>query len=325
MRGRIFVYLDMNYWIRLKENKKLYDVLYELVMSNRITIAISELVFYEATKHNNPQVCKDTLQLIQQFKPVCLADRNTILEFEFEAFLNQESGPKVIRDSNPVWTAFPFALFPDLFAGSNHEAFTISAFREFMAKLLWDIPLCDYYCLISKDKPYRFSYEDNVKYFNEKKLQYRHENKSFDELLMSEIGGIVDLFDPIYERVLVKRYTLATGRIPSKEELADFDFKWVHNLIFHAFKLKRITDQLPTFRIGASLHANSRWNLTKKHHRNDTVDFGHASYALPHCELFFTERSLATALTQKNMQLDKLFQCEVLYDEKAIVNRLQSI
>jgi hypothetical protein len=54
----------------------------------------------------------------------------------------------------------------------------------------------------------------------------------------------------------------------------------------------------PTFRTMTALYARVRWDRGRQYKPNDFDDFQHAAAALPYCDVFLTERSLAALINQ---------------------------
>jgi hypothetical protein len=66
--------------------------------------------------------------------------------------------------------------------------------------------------------------------------------------------------------------------------------------LLDAFLNGRLAHGLPTLAIPAGLHAAVARDTKRKYHENDHHDFKHAAAAMPYCDCFATERSLAHLL-----------------------------
>jgi len=98
-------------------------------------------------------------------------------------------------------------------------------------------------------------------------------------------------------------------------------------MIWQAFKEKRITSELPTIRIGASLHAALRWDRKRRYKANDLFDFRHAEAVLPYCDFFLTEHSLRALLNDRNLKLGEYFNCKVVSaptDALAVLQKIET-
>lgn len=58
---------------------------------------------------------------------------------------------------------------------------------------------------------------------------------------------------------------------------------------------------VPTVHTYAALHAQIRWNVARSFRVNDTADIGHAAAAVPYCNCFATERSLASLIGEAKL------------------------
>ena len=167
-------------------------------------------------------------------------------------------------------------------------------------------------------------FKDNIDAFNESKEKYKHENRTFDEMFLSELGGMLDVFRDDFNGVMADCYFEETCRQPTEAEEQDTDTNAWCKFIYNAFKLKKITTELPLLKIYPTLHAVMRWNKERKYKDgNDTMDVMHAATALPYCDYFFTEKELHTMITQQG--LDKSFGCIVESAPDKILDTLSAI
>ena len=150
----------------------------------------------------------------------------------------------------------------------------------------------------------------------ESKEDFKHENKTFDEMFLSELCGLLDCYQPIFEQVSSELTEMEHGKSEALEPWA--------GLIYQCFKLNKITNELPFFRIFPTLFSLMRWNKGRKYKDgNDTLDVKHATCALPYCDYFFTENELKSMITQS--QLDTAFDCIVESTPEGILGELNKI
>jgi hypothetical protein len=64
---------------------------------------------------------------------------------------------------------------------------------------------------------------------------------------------------------------------------------------------------------------------TRKYKITDVHDIGHATAALPYCDIFLTEHSLRHLLTRQDLGLDRQFKCIVISDTKVAIDRLKIV
>lgn len=97
--NHIIIYLDINYWIKLrdqakKENPKdrvLLDKLIELVETNKCIIPVSEIIFYEILKQSDINSLKDSANLIDNLsKGISIVSESERRHLEFVNFVRKK-------------------------------------------------------------------------------------------------------------------------------------------------------------------------------------------------------------------------------------------
>jgi hypothetical protein len=89
--------------------------------------------------------------------------------------------------------------------------------------------------------------------------------------------------------------------------------------IYNLFRLNKITTELSSYRITSGLYAAIRHDVKQKFDKNDALDIGHASAALPYCDYYFTEKKFAHLITQKQLSYDKVYNCKVSRNIKSAI------
>ena len=331
LEDKKIIYLDTKYWITLKdqslqledEKRHFFNLISTLSNAGKIVLPISEVTFYEVLKRTDKASLKQTIKIIDAFsKGIALVTRKEMMHLEFRSFFEQTSE----KTKKLIWTKIPFIAYPTFL---NHPGFKMgfnASINQGVIDRFWNLTFTDLFEMLDKNDLFKpFIFKDNVNYFNTQKVLHENENKTFEQMFLSELGGTLDLFDNIISEVMQEKYFEETGRIATEEELQDENKVLYRNLIYHAFRLKRINTELPSLKIFSSLFANNRWNKTKAHDENDTMDFLHATFALPYCDYFFTERSLGTTLKQNHLSFDKIYSCEIYHREDEILKMLSAI
>ena len=91
---------------------------------------------------------------------------------------------------------------------------------------------------------------------NQGKIDHAEVHKSFSSLFLSEVEGILDVYKQAFAEYMQYSFERARGIGLNEQQKADDDSGIrVARMIWQAFKEKRIASELPTIRIGASLHA----------------------------------------------------------------------
>jgi hypothetical protein len=148
---------------------------------------------------------------------------------------------------------------------------------------------------------------------NDGKTKHAHENKSFKQLFLSELAGVLELCIPIFEDAIIYLFEKEKGYKPTMTEIESTNAgKQIANSVYNLFSKNKLHTYFPTLVIGAGLHASVRWDITRKFKRNDVHDFRHAQTALPYFDFFLTEHPLKDLITGGNTAFHKKYSCVVL-------------
>lgn len=98
----------------------------------------------------------------------------------------------------------------------------------------------------------------------------------------------------------------------------------VSNLIFQAYKLGKLSTEFPQLHINSGIHAAIRYK-NHTYNKGDFYDHLNASVALPYCDLFLTERVMGNLLTDKLLEYDKVYNCQVLWKDEEILEILKKL
>lgn len=155
--------------------------------------------------------------------------------------------------------------------------------------------------------------------------EHRNEFKTFHQAFMIELEGFLDVnlehfLNPV---MLLLERSGDDCRRYSPAELAVLCAKYAAK-IYGAYNDQAMSTDFPQLHIGCSMHAGTRF-LGRPFKKGDLHDHLHAKAALPYCDLFLTERNLGTLLTDKKLQLDKKYSCQVLWEDQTIVEELSKI
>ena len=326
MAGCKKVYLDTNYWIKLREakinansrDKALLDKITELVARKACILPISEVTFWEILKQSDFNSLRQSADIIDEFSKgismISEAERRTL---EFLCFMRKSQKKDTHETCELVWTKLSMNILYPILAQPKNPGLK-KTFIEYLSGLSFSNMIA----VLEKNEHYEpFSFQDNVNFLNEAKEKYKHENKTFDQMFLSELVGYVDLFKESLNEAMDQLHFWDRGRYFTAEEKAARDPDVIRNMICHSFRLKKATTAFPTYSILPELFAAVRWNTTRKYtDGNDTLDFLHASAALPYFDFFFTERELNTIIRQR--KLDTTFNCVVESDPNKVLEIL---
>lgn len=318
------IYLDTNYWIKLRDaekndnhiDKDLLNKLRELVKLNKCIIPISEINFWEILKQNDFNTLKESTSLIDELsKGISLIGDEERKQLEFFYFIMEKQGKKIDEDIKLVWDRLSInILYCYLFSETFDIKMISNKFRD--SKSFSDILMT----MKEHNNLIHFRFKDNVTYLNKNKEKYKNENKSFNQLYLSELFGYLETFESILSDFFKQLYYTSYGKkTNSKIPISDFT-----KLIYNGFKENKINKELPSFSIFPKLNASIRHNSLRKYKDgNDTIDFLHATAALPYFDFFFTEKELKTIINQQ--KLDSEYDCIVESDTVKILELLNKL
>ena len=329
--GRKIIYLDLKYWIILRDGlgqgndtvaRKVARKILELYESGKCIFPVSEAVFWEILKQEDKISLIKTFQLAERLSEgiAILSDKQRVkVEFACWYSINAKTDDLPVLEKL-VWSKLPlisgyffYSLkveeLPDNLKG---------AFLDFVCQIPMSTLIDQAEYLIP------FSGKDNVEEMNRNKEKYQYENKSRKAMFLSELWGVLDCFTDQFNEVVADMYQKTTRFRPTEKELINTDKTAWQKLIYQAFKMEKITNQLPTLKIIPALTGAMRWNTNRRYtDGNDTIDIMHATIALPYCDYFFTEKELHTIITQD--KLDDIFQCITESKPECVLERLTQL
>ncbi len=217
------------------------------------------------------------------------SDERRILELE--TFIKKQKGNETYELKELIWTKTPFIIGYECVSMMETEKDQRSMFD-----LVSKISMLQTVTMAEKTgEIVPFKFKDNVTALNENKQKFKYENSSSEDMFLSELAGYIDLPDESLKA-----------------------------LIFNEFKQKKITNELPVFHIVPLPFAAMRLNTNQKFRDgNDTMDFLHASFALPYCDFFFTENKLHSIITQ--LKLDNIYNCRAESKPEKVLEILELI
>ncbi len=334
------IYLDTNYWLELRDvvlgrqKKKYFDKLLNLlqngVKTGKLVCPISDENFYEILLQSDQSTLSVSASLIDELSNGAeLLSLEERIKFEILYFIHSSTKGKnlvyhpdvfvwskvalVNGTMNPASTPFSpadelviqKAFFDQMWSQSLTNMINVMGMKSIMA-----MP----------------KFKDISKELNKNKRKYAYENRSFKQLFLSEIAGVVDIFYSLFEEAFIYLFEKEKGYKPSSEEVVKAKSgKQIANLIYHAFKKNKLGDYLPSIIIGAGLHASVRQDIARNFSHNDMSDFRHAQAALPYFHYFFTEHNLRDLVSRKNIGFDNKYNCIVESDPKQVIDYTEEI
>jgi hypothetical protein len=161
---------------------------------------------------------------------------------------------------------------------------------------------------------------------NDGKFNHADELRSFAQARLIEIRGALDGLADVFHEALIYLYSRSVGRAPSAEERATTaNISGLIRIIQERFRKGRIGTDLPCINVPATLHAAIRWDRKRPYHPGDWGDIGHASAALPYCDLFLTDHAMASLIRAKHVKLDTVYDCKVASDVDEAIEEVQNL
>lgn len=334
------VYLDTKYWLLLRDFAmgKLHDesigrlsrLLHQGVSEAQLVCPISASTFMEISAQSDPETLRCSAQLIDTLScGISALAWDERLRLELLYFLHRYTHGEDSCHSPHllVWTKLVYTLgftAPCNTPFQPHEELVMQkAFLDHM----WSVSLADMIRVMGIDgfhqKPRPSRIAENL---NQGKFAHAHENRTFQQMFLSELGGLLDGLKPFLRDAAIHWYAAETGNRPTAEELASSnDSQTLANMIYNLFRLGRLHTELPVIRIPATLHAAVRYDLSRRYKPTDMHDFHHAEVALPYCDTFLTEKSLKHLLTRSDLGLDRLYNCRVICDPREAVTAIERV
>jgi hypothetical protein len=331
MEGKKLIYLDMNYWLRLRDevadratkHTEFSETVFNLFDQGKCLFPISNITYYEILKQQDEVSRRNTFDVVTRLSNgITILDDKQRIKLEFLHWIAVGENKMQHTAKELVWSKLPLIIGYHEFAAIDYleaSAEIQDSYFDFMATM----PLAE----ITPDallRQHPFGFKDNVDEFNANKKLYETQNKTYDDLFLSELGGMLDETDSLFSAAMQEKFLRDTGKIPTAEEISSNVTQQFRTLIYHSFRLNKIGSNLPFFRICADIYASFRWNKDRIYKDgNDTLDVMHAAAALPYCDYFFTERELSTIIAQRN--LGQLYDCKVASKLTDVIQLLKEI
>jgi len=206
--GRKFIYLDLKYWILLRDGqasnnpveKQLVDKIDQLYNSGKCIFPISDVIYFEIMKQGDEVKRTKSVALVNKYSEgLTIVSAKHQVQIEFGCWVRRALKLDNLFEPNKlVWSKYTYI-------NSAH-------FQPFKGK-------------------------DDVDALNQGKEKYKDQNKTFDDMFLSELGGFLFEFEEIFEIELDSLYYLQTGRHPTLEEKHHFNSADYRALIYNSFKL----------------------------------------------------------------------------------------
>lgn len=259
---------------------------------------------------------------------VCFISPMDIVGQELLCFVRncqgRAEGKALLNPAKYVFTKVPFVLgepYPTIDGISEEQ---MNDIRIQFFDHLSQITLSEMLKTIEGDFPL-WNRENLIANLNKGKDDNQDWN-TFHEVFMHEITGLLDVVKEDIEKLWIYLYANDKGYSITQEELRKSGcVEALSAQIYQAFNQKKINKELPFFHVNASFHTFLRYNKGQRFKKDTLIDFSHASWALPYCNYFFTEKRLCDWICSKLLNLDKAYGTQVLWREEDVLDTLSKL
>jgi predicted nucleic acid-binding protein len=325
------VYLDTNFWVDLcnvrlgrlanENHAKLLQILEDLVARRLIVCPISAATVVEIFRQADSKTLSVTVETVDKLSNgIAMLDNEERVRLELFHFVRQLSNGESALHSldDLVWTKVAYVLgFSSPTLDILPEDVDIAVQKAFIDQM-WGLSFADMLEVLGNNAasmPQMHDYSENL---NRGKFAHLEDHSSFSDLFLVELVGVLDAYEPVIIDLMRHLFEANKEANHDPKEAASA----LANTIRERFRSNKITNELPSFRVYAGLHAAVRWDTKRKYKANDAHDFHHAVAAVPYCDFFLTERSLRHLVNDKNLQFPSFFRCRTFSDASEAISAL---
>lgn len=326
--GKVRVYLDLRYWIFLRDaclgvpqrdvHGQLLEALISGVDKGKVICPITDSVFFELDRQGETKRRMQTIRMIDRLsRGVVIKNAVERLHCEVIDFLEATTVRRELpqHPCRKVWVRpYSFLGTPRITGGwaeaeqlAINKAFVSYMWTRSLEDLLTDTPIPN------DDSDTRF--RESAKRITEFSARHEPEMRSFPQVFAAEVSGFVDLHRAEIFHAFRQHMS---AMFPEAADLGASDgltAETCANVVYNVIKRGGAGIEFPLIRIVAGLHAIVRWNRTRPFEFQDFFDIYHAAAAIPYCDVFLTERFLKTVCTNSPLDFADSFATEIISDE----------
>lgn len=311
VRARKAVYLDMKYWIWLRdpdaspfpaETEALRSALTQGVNAGRLFCPMSYPAFTELMRIN-PQTLRLRQAAAMDQLSVGVAIRNgfDMVEIEFCEFFgrNLPAARALPYRVESVWCPVGHMVVEKYPHHEDIAADAMERCRKVMLDVMWEKRMTDYAVLDGVPEQPR----DTAVRINVERQAYPRDQQSFSNLFAAELDGALDVLSPRIEEQFVSIAGILGIHPTSEERVGASAYRRVFvNLFREAVTRGLDAKAIPSLRVRSALHAAIRMDDRRPFRHNDLEDIAHSSVAVSYTDVFLTERSFAELLNRSAVQ-----------------------
>jgi hypothetical protein len=330
------IYLDMNYWIWLRDaafrqpkkpvHAELWRRLRELTETGCVLCPISHPVYAEVMKQDDGSRRRTCCVVDRLCGRVCIVDQSARVRVQLSHFV----WTKLLDNRTlPPANRFVWAPVSHIF-GMAHPHFPKLP-RELNLKLqkkwirwsqFWR--LSDLFEQMQGVRPAGPDNWRSTLLQNFMSDLTRDRLRSLQATYKIEVGNSTDLIAEDIADFAADLFDKGI-RSPLGPEFSPADLNAsLASIITTGLRLGRITTDFPQYHIMGVVHATIRW-MRRRHQVNDREDHQHATAALPYCDALFTEREMRDILTRGPFHLDRAYGCRVISNPNEALTYLEGV
>ncbi len=332
------IYLDLRFWIYCRDahlgvpqrpiHDRIWRRLQTLTDSGRVVCPISYPIVSEILKQGDVDRRMATTRVVDTLsRNVAIRPSDELFHNELCHFLLSSMPGKSTHPLDQLAWTFPTWWLGE--ATPQLDAFdeaTNTLCRKAFFDAIKKLPLSIVMEALS-DSTWP-AHPDTAEYYSDLNrlcLARRDEISDYHSAFMIELAGLLDDLTPQITRASRAMYAAEYGAEPPADDVAGVDENHpIARLIYHAYDHRKISNEIPFLQINAGIHAAVR-HRRQRYKMGDLWDHMHAHPAIAYCHAFFTEKSLGHLVSNKPLELDKEYDCSVLWREQDILDYVMAI
>jgi hypothetical protein len=330
------IYLDTKFWIYLRNalggapaepsHAKLLELLLDQVQSGRAICPLADCAFIELWKQRDRQSRLATARVMDVLSQgVSIRSYDDRIRAEILHFLRRHTSglDQIYPLEQMIWTRVGFVVggfrpvyedVPPALGDALAKTFDDHVWMSTLEEMVLDEQGLevgsDFYVWLKER-------------LNGGMVQHESEIKSYRSAYRAELRGAIDIHWGALSEALPYLYQRAGGAQQLTEPEKVDSGRILGNLIYEALARHEELRDLPTINIQAGIHASIRWDKQRSYSANDWLDILHAAAGMPYCDVFLTERSLASLLRSSHLAYDKRYQTKVYHTLEEAVASLE--
>ena len=302
MATRKTIYLDMNFWIAMRnpdqspnpiKAQRLLNLLRAGVKAQRLLCPVSCAVFLELMKQSALERRPAQAKIMDELSGgIGIPNPDDIAEQEFLRFFAKHSDAFKRVPIDPVWTpvgtmiveAYPQCdILPQNFMELS---------RKVMLDIMWAIKMENLAAQVDScpRRPPTTAAKINCA-----RQTHQRGAKPFESLFADELHGILDAMTPRIENCFKQAATFS-GIQTAGQPMDENERRSCVNLLREVVTQGLDKTAMPSLRIYAAFHAALRLDDNYLFKENDLDDIRHSAVAAAYCNVFLTERGIADKL-----------------------------